>query len=319
MSRVLNLALLLLSTIAALALCETALRVFYPHAGFGGGSELVWFRKSGKDQVLVVPDSKLGFRPKLGTNVYDSRGILRESTTSTASTGAGRRILFLGDSVTARARIVQAIQALLEDPLTAVLNGGVESFNLNQEVEFFFQYQAELPFDHIIHQLHANDLQSTPIAFKDRSGAINVYALNVPRLHVSSWLFQNSYLYRLALPVLVSRIAKPNTLEDARENLKRMATFAASRGIPYDVVLFPILSPYSAWSPQERTDWKTLMTACHELARCVSLMPVMDEMLAAGKAVEETPGDNWHPNDAFASRAARLIVQSLSLARMPNR
>lgn len=304
------------STLVAVVGCEIGLRYLYPHGALGSGVELEFFRReqgAGWMSVLMVPDEAIGFRPMLNTQGgYDEHGLLRRSHTGEAN--VRRRILFLGDSVTARGRIVNAIEKDLHDPATEFLNGGVEAFNLTQEVDFFLRFQSTVKVDRIIHQVHGNDLRATPIAFRDENGALNVYLLNSPKQHVNPWLFQNSYLYRVGLAVFLSRTTEADTLQEARDNFARMAAFSAERGIEYDVVLFPILLSRDALWQDDWRDWKILESACQDIVRnCVSLLPVLDRMLAEGQPVEEVSGDSWHPNDAFAAAAAWVIVEALGL------
>lgn len=168
--------------------------------------------------------------------------------------------------------------------------------------------------NHIIHQVHGNDLRATPIVFRDQTGTLNAYLTNSPRQHVNQWLFQHSYLYRIGLAAFLSQAAESDGFAEARDSFARMADFAARHGIRYDVVLFPILAPEAALSPTDRRDWQALERACREtVSQCVSLLPVLDRMLARGRSVEEVPGDTWHPNDAFAEAAASSIIGALGL------
>ena len=310
-----NLAILALSTALAVGCSEIGLRYLYPHASLGSGVSWSW---SHDTSSILVSDSEIGFRPQLNTEVYDNHGILLvRSYKHAAVAGEQQIILFIGDSVTARSRIVDGIDRQLGNVNVEFLNGGVESFNLTQEVSFFLKYQSGLRIDRIIHQVHGNDLQATPIAFRDETGALNVYALNSPKQYVNQWLFQNSYLYRLALAVLVAHRTEASTADEARTDFDKMVGYARSHNIRYDVVLFPILSPQSDLSPQERRDWNILETSCNEIvSHCVSLLPVLSEMLAQGQSGREAVGDNWHPNQAFADIAATLIIQSLGLSNL---
>jgi hypothetical protein len=223
-------------------------------------------------------------------------------------------VLFVGDSVTARARIVDAIRRELADPKALFLNGGVESFNLAQEVNFFLRFQSKASFDRIVHQVHGNDLQATPVVFKDAHGKLNVYALSAPRRSVNEWLFRYSYIYRLALTAFMSRQSEQSTFEEAKANFEAMARFAKERGIPYDVFLFPVLRPTDQLSGVEARDWAMLNGACEAAGvHCVSLRPVLDQMIAEQLSYQETPGDPWHPNDALAERSAIYILDRIDM------
>lgn len=306
-----NALIALLATLLSVTCSELALRAIYPRSALGAGVELDWFRdRTGEVAIAMTSDEEIGFRPKLGTDMYDADGFRRRHRHVSIHVQSQRKVLFIGDSVTARARIVDAIHKDWKDSTTEILNGGVESFNLSQEVNFFLRFQSRHAVDHIIHQVHGNDLQATPIAFKDEAGALNVYALHAPKQFVSEWLFRNSHLYRLGLAVFLSRRTDASTYSEARENFAKMATFATSRGISYQVVLFPILKPTSDWSSTERRDWNLLEAACRDVSTsCISLLPVLEQMLKEGRPFQESVGDTWHPNDDFARAAAKYIVQ----------
>lgn len=313
---VVNTLIVIVSASLSIIACEVGLRLLYPHGALGSGVELEFFRRDQGARWmsnLMMPDEAIGFRPKLNVDGgYDKDGLLRRS--HAGQSDIRRRILFLGDSVTARGRIVRAIEKDLHDPATEFLNGGVEAFNLTQEVNFFLRFQSALKVDRIIHQVHGNDLRATPVAFRDETGTLNVYLLNSSRQYVNQWLFQHSFLYRIGLAIFVSQTTESDTLQEARNNFARMAAFAAERGIKYDVVLFPILLSQEALYRDDRRDWLALEKACREVVQhCVSLLPVLDQMLSQGQPVEEIVGDAWHPNDAFAAAAAPVIIKALGL------
>jgi hypothetical protein len=310
-----NAAVVIVATIISFVCCELALRSLYPGAALGAGKDLDWFRTPGTEvATTMVADAEIGFRPRLNGEKYDAYGIRKELRVNAAAAIDARKVLFVGDSVTARGRIINALRQQLGDPAGEFLNGGVESFNLIQEVEFFLRFQSERGIDHIIHQVHGNDLQATPIAFRDEHGALNVYSLNAPKHWVNEWLFRHSYVYRLALAAVVARRTAATTFIEARDSFSRMAGFAASRGIHYDVVLFPVLLPSGKLSASERQDWQLLDQACRDVVKhCISLLPVLDRMLDEGRPVQETVGDMWHPNDSFAAEAATQIIEALAL------
>lgn len=318
---IINALIVVASVSLSVVACEVGLRLLYPHGALGSGVELEFFRRDQGARWmsnLMMPDEAIGFRPKLNVEGgYDKDGLLHRSHAEQSD--VRRRILFLGDSVTARSRIVRAIERDLHDPTTEFLNGGVEAFNLTQEVNFFLRFQSGLQVDRIIHQVHGNDLRATPIAFRDETGTLNVYLLNSSRQYVNRWLFQHSFLYRIGLAVFLSRTTESDTLQEARDNFARMAAFAAERGIKYDVVLFPILVSQDALYRDDRRDWLALEKACREVVQhCVSLLPVLDQLLSQGQPVEEIAGDAWHPNDAFAAAAAPVIINALGLEARPD-
>lgn len=312
-----NVALFATSLVLAIIACEGALRLVYPNAALGAGIELSWFRDPGSNMSnYMTTDDQIGFRPRLDTNVFDKNGLLLKPKDSSPSADVTRTVLFVGDSVTARARIVDAVRRELADPKSFFLNGGVESFNLAQVVNFFLRFQSKTPFDRIVHQVHGNDLQATPIVFRDTDGKLNVYALSAPRRSVNEWLFRHSYIYRLALTAFISRQTEQATCEEAKANFEAMVRFAKERGVPYDVFLFPVLRPTDQLTAAEARDWAILNDACRAArVNCISLRPVLDQMISENLAYQETPGDPWHPNDLLANRAGNYILDQIDFRK----
>jgi hypothetical protein len=309
---VINLALATCSLAVCVLAIEIALRLLFPFSTFGAGQELAWFREGPRDGAqLIVPDADLGFRPVLDNGVYDGNGILPNASVLSSATRP-RVVLFVGDSVTARGRLIRAISSSVGAENVSYLNGGVEAYNIQQEVEFFFRYQVAIKPSRIIQIIHVNDLQSTPIAYRGPDGRLNVYALNTMRKDLNVWLFRNSYLYRLAVAAAFPHVGAEDLANQAREALRRMRDYARKEGIAYNVLVFPILSPYERWSPYERNAHGVLLDICRQLRLDpVDLLPISEMMISAGADPMEKSGDNWHPNDRFAELAAAYILEKL--------
>jgi hypothetical protein len=98
------------------ALLLLGIEVFHrlkaPYRAFGGAYELTQFRQ-GAPQALstFVVDPHFGFRPVLGTGAYTHLGTLANAY-ATAKPSGVQRLLFLGDSVTHRGHIVDALRAV---------------------------------------------------------------------------------------------------------------------------------------------------------------------------------------------------------------
>ena len=103
--------LTLTATVIGLFFLEIAVRIFYPtsimNVEVGGGGD-----------ELFITDETLGIRPAFGTSMYDKDGILfSRSIFSTAT--APRKILFIGDSVTVFARIIEGLVDLIGSKTTS--------------------------------------------------------------------------------------------------------------------------------------------------------------------------------------------------------
>ena len=307
---ILNLALISTSVGVGLVIIDVLLRFLFPFATFGSGQELPWFRE-GPSLPLVSLDPTLGFRPTLQNGIYDENGILSVNS-FVSSYEKPSVILFIGDSVTARGRIISSIHKAVDNKSVTYLNGGVEAYNIQQEVEFFFRYQAQAKPDHIIQILHVNDLQSTPIAYRDDRGRLNVYAINATRENLNVWLFQNSHIYRSLVTLMVPRLDINDLTDQATLSLLRMREYARNKGISYEIAVFPILAPYRDWSTQERDAHRILMQAAKDLGLDpVDLLPVSELLHSNGVDILEKRDDYWHPNDVFADATASLLVQAL--------
>src|SRR5262245_2388990 len=125
--------------------------------------------------ALFVPDRTLGIRPTLGTGLYDDNGILVSRSVISRSDDA-RRILFLGDSVTARAAHIVALAKQLGSDANSFLNGGVESYNIQQAIEFFFRHQAAARPQVIIHEWHLRNLRPSGLILRTNDGVVRVYS-----------------------------------------------------------------------------------------------------------------------------------------------
>jgi hypothetical protein len=307
-----NLSLIVVSFLVSLFAAELVLRTLFPFYTFGLGQELQWFRTAPPtNRDLITPDTQLGFRPVVDNGLYDEYGILSSGSIFT-NEAYYTKILFLGDSVTARARLLRALYVASRNNSFAFLNGGVEGYNIQQEVDFFFRYQQSVQPHRIVHTIHVNDLQSTPIAFRDEDGKLHVYALNTSRQIISPTLYKFSHLYRLAVASTFPRRGLQELATDARLSLARMVQYAKENSTPYYIVIFPILSAYRNWSEHEKTSHMLLLQMCKELEiDLVDLLPVLDEMLSEGLDPKESIEDNWHPNDLFARRAAKRMLDLL--------
>lgn len=121
-----KLLLLLSGTVFALLLTECYLKLLLPYEGLGAARELKQFRDLENAPGLFIIDPNFGFRPALGTSVYNKFGTLAGNYTLEKPEGV-TRLLFIGDSVTARGKIIDAIRKLYNETNFEYWNAGVES------------------------------------------------------------------------------------------------------------------------------------------------------------------------------------------------
>jgi len=303
-----NIVLAAASVLIGLLLVEAALRLIYPVAIMNIEAERA--RPAGEE--LIVADDSLGLRPALKTSMYDGDGVLFGRSIS-AKTSNPYKILFIGDSVTGRGRIVAALAEALGSERTAFLNGGVDGYNIQQEVEFFLRYQAGTNPDAIVHQLHINDLQPTTLVVRGRDGRVRSYSPRMKPASVNAWLYRHSQIYRFYILQFRSRFSQDELRAAAYDALRKMRDYARERKIAYHVFLFPNLAPYEEWSAHDKASRDYLLRISGELGLgTVDLWPLAERLIRLGVDAQDSPGDTWHPNRRFAEEAARYLI-----ARIP--
>jgi hypothetical protein len=257
---------------------------------------------------LFIVDPEFGFRPRLDNDVFDAHGTHRNEY-PLAKTPERTRLLFVGDSVTARGRIVSALRERYGDAAYEYWNAGVESFNTVQEVAFYRKYNAAIEPDHVIVTFHLNDYETTPIAFRGEAGRLMVYALNRPSREIQPWLFQNSYLYRFWL----GRVSRGGddfrgVVLETEAALRTLRDELDAGETRLSVLVLPLLQRPQKWAPQKaQARLRILRFLEFEGIRHFDLFPVLEEALRDGVKVQEAPGDTWHPNAEIAERFARYL------------
>ena len=306
----------LASIVVGLVLAELVLRLVYPHAAFGSARELSQFRGSPQTGRLFRIDPQFGFRPVLGTGLYNRYGTLTNDYPVAKSPGV-RRILFLGDSVTARGRLVDALRRRYGPADFEYWNAGVESFNTVQEVAYYRRFCAELQPDHVVLTFHLNDFETTPVAFRAADGSIAVYAPNFPVGELNPVLYRHSYLYRLALGVVKRGNRHVDSVIDETEAaLIELRDALRASGTRLTVLVFPFLEPWDDWSRGNQHAHQLILNMLerYDIAY-VDLLEPVQEAIRAGVCVQEHKGDTWHPSQALATRLAAYLQERDLLAK----
>src|SRR5262245_11915157 len=147
------------AVLVSLLLAEYVVRLVVPARRWWDSERLDFFEGQAKVSTgYLQPDEELGFVPVLDGDSCDAFGLRREEgpTPSVAKTPGTHRVLFLGDSVTARRRIVQGLRALWGGGAVEFLNAGFDGANPVQSVEFYFRHQRQLAPDQVVLTLHNN-------------------------------------------------------------------------------------------------------------------------------------------------------------------
>src|SRR6266446_7603445 len=261
-----------------------------PYRAFGGAYELTQFRQdapNGLSTFVVDPD--FGFRPVLGEGPYTRFGTLANGYAEAKVPGV-RRLLFLGDSVTHRGHIIDALMAEYGSPGYEYWNAGVESFNTVQEVAYYKRFNRPIRPDHVILTFHLNDFETTPIAFRDADGTLVVFAPNWPVRRLNPWLFQHSYTYRYWLGLVTpKKTARAEIMAEVRASLADLERVVAVDGARLTVLVLPILRPVSDWKPEYREYRRLILGLLESLRiRHFDLLEPLQEALAAGAVMTET-------------------------------
>ncbi len=301
--------LILVSSMFAVLLGEGGLRLYKPYGTFDTGKELDWMRNSPHDlsQVFTI-DSAFGFRPKLGNNQYSEFGTKRNAYPIEKRVGV-TRLLFLGDSVTFRAKIIDALMEEYGEQGYEYWNAGVEAFNTVQEVAFYKRFNARISPDHVVLTFHLNDFETTPIAFMNR-GKLVVYAPNRASRHIDPLLFEYSYIYRMVLGLRSSGKARQKTEidQEIEAALLEMRDLLGMKNIPFTVLVLPYMKSFETWSDAERASRDEIVSILSRLEiRHFDLLDVLENVLKEGLAVQQTEGDFWHPNQAVSDRFAQSL------------
>jgi hypothetical protein len=298
-----------LSSVLLILGVEVFHRFKAPYRAFGGAYELTQFRRGAPGLSTFVIDPNVGFRPVLGDGPYTRFGTLANDYAVAKPPGVSR-LLFIGDSVTHRAHIIDALRAEYGSQRYEYWNAGVESFNTVQEVAYYRQFNRPIHPDHIILTFHLNDFETTPVAFRNADGTLVVFAPNRPARRLNLWLFQHSYTYRYWLGLVTpKKTARSEIIAEVRASLVDLERLVAVDGARLTVLVLPILQPVSDWKPEYR-EYRRLILGILESLRLhyFDLLEPLNEALADGAVVAET-GDNlfWHPSREAASYFAKYL------------
>jgi len=264
----------------------------------------------------LQPDEELGHVPVLDGHSHDAFGLLREEgpTPSVAKPPGTHRILFLGDSVTARRRIVMALRALWGGGAVEFLNAGFEGANPIQSVELYFRHQRQLAPDQVVLTLHNNDLTVTTTGLYDARGTLrlcNPHDLQA----LSVGLYRWSALYRLWFSVGYRDYMGDSHYLDLAEPvaaaLRRLRDDLASRGARLDVLVLPILLQPADWGSHQTASRNRELEMLQELGiAALDLLTASEELRTAKVPITQGPDDFWHPNEHAGAWFALAAVRA---------
>ena len=263
------------------------------------------------DAGIFELDPVLGYRPVLGGKGYGPHGC-KWNEYALEKPADKRRLLFLGDSVTDRHKIVDALHAALGESFE-YWNAGVPAFATEQELLYYRDVLGGVHADHVLLTFHLNDYETTPILFEVDGELVSVHS-KIGGTYPNAWLLRNSYLYRYAWTWRVSRtsVERARALEEEVERgLRGLRDLVAERGARFTVLVLPWLDVPARW-PAMKTHHheRTLATLAALGIEHYAFLGTLERALAAGVGINESGTDPQHPSEAFA----RMMVEDLLAA-----
>ena len=288
--------LVILSLVLSLTLAEIGVRYAYPD----GGIPAAHLEATSLEQYTSVhEDAEAGYLPVLGRGEYDTHGFLRNDYD--LQKRKGKRLVFAGDSVTHRRRLVNALRKVYGEDHYEYWNAGVESFNTRQELVLYRRYNAVVKPDQVILEFHNNDFRATPLCVRE-DGKFKVYE---PGMGINPWLFEHSYLYRWAWPRTDDRHKRAQLVYDSLVEFKALL---AQQKVGFRIILLPMFKPLAQYDRSELWSRQLSLEYFKELnLTFYDMLPVVENALQEGLEITEKPGDWFHPNDLIAERMAREL------------
>ncbi|MFN8612705.1 MAG: hypothetical protein U0931_34530 [Vulcanimicrobiota bacterium] len=294
---------------------ELALRFCFPSMVIGAGAHMQF--KAGARSDFQT-DSEAGYMPVLGTSSYDRFGCRvdrydqqgqRAPDNDGNHRDGRRRVLFVGDSVTRRGHIQQALQKIYGEQRYEYWNAGVESFNTAQELIFYRRFNANLKPDQVILTFHNNDFEDTPLVYAE-NGQLQIHFMRRDGNHINPWMFSHSYLYRWLTGLSLGMIDRQRQRAQVAEALQGFKSTLSEQKVDFSVVLLPILKPPAQWTNRE--NWSrqnALAILAQEQITTYDLLADMERALSEGISLQESPGDAWHPSIPASQHFARYLAE----------
>jgi hypothetical protein len=263
------------------------------------------------DAGIFQLDPVLGFRPVPGGKGYGPHGC-KWNEYELAKPPGKRRLLFLGDSVTDRHKLIDALRARLGEDYE-YWNAGVPAFASEQELLYYRDHLAGIAADHVLLTFHLNDFETTPILFEVGGELVSVHS-RIGARHPNAWLLTHSYLYRYGWSWLVSRTGpeRARSLEDeVARSLRGLAELVRERGADFTVLVLPWLQARADWPAPKPRHHQLVLRLLTELGiRHYAFTDTLERALATGVGIHEATIDPQHPSAEFA----RLMVDDLLAA-----
>lgn len=256
-------------------------------------------------------DDEIGYRPVPGGAGYGPHGA-KWNEYVPEKPADKRRLLFLGDSVTDRHKLIDALAERLGDGFE-YWNAGIPGYATEQELLYYRDHLADLGADHVILTFHLNDYETTPIVFEVGDSLVAVHS-KVGNSYPNPWLLRNSYVYRYVW-AMASRLTSSTRSDDMEaavaRDLSSLRDLVRARGADFTVLVLPWIQEPARWpEPKPRHHELTLRTLSALGIRHYAFLDTLARAIAEGVPIHEMGTDPQHPSLEFARlMAADLLAQ----------
>jgi len=258
-------------------------------------------------------DPQLGYIPLMGGDyLYAQTGTLKNDYPLQKRPG-WRRVLFLGDSITALGLTQAALRKKLGRSRIELWNAGVHGYGTGQEIGYFSRFARRIKPDAVVLQFCLNDFDGTPVLIKNALGKTIVANANFGAGQFNRWLFRNSIVYRSYLSIRLALSGRVGLAEDVADHLQKLAGMADEDGFGLSVVVYPWLERAENWPERYRRQRQDILAILERLRiRRFDLAPLLEEELKGHPAAwaQEWPArhDRVHPSRAFSRVIAEYLL-----------
>jgi hypothetical protein len=222
------------------------------------------------------------------------------------------RLLFLGDSVTHRGFIIDALRRRLGESDFEYWNAGVEGYTTVQEVGYYRKWNHKVMPDGVLLTFHPNDFGLAHVILRKPSGEI-VRIRNRESVRLNPLLLAHSRLYRLLVHLLGQRAFRREfgtAVAEVRTALRELGDMLARDSIDFTVLVLPWSAPPDDWSRHHRRCHRTAVEMMSELGiDSIDLLPALKIALRDGVDPQQTEGDRVHPSRALAGYYADAVLR----------
>jgi hypothetical protein len=305
--------------LAFVSLGEIGLRIWKPpgvrlfEGAFSGGPGERMVKIDRRFEVhpehdIFQLDDELGYRPVPGGKGYGPHGCKWNEYAAEQPSGK-KRLLFIGDSVTDRHKIVDALAERLGQDFE-YWNAGIPGYATEQEFLYYRDYLGAVQAEHVILTFHLNDFETTPITFEVEGELVSVHS-RIGHTSPNVWLLANSYIYRFGWSWMVSRtgVERAQGLEqEVQRGLADLAQAVRARGAEFSVLILPWLQQPDQWPAPKPAHHRLVVESLQDLGvRHWTFLETLERALSLGVPIHQAKRDPQHPSLEFA----RLMAEDL--------